>query len=234
MMLGRRVDAASWVALALSLLALGIAFAEVGGFQMTLVAGLNVAMYLAGYSIRIPNMTDLAKSQEPAPNRRYFHEETLVTALALTGVPALLALIGHGEILLERRAGFTTFFASPLVIPALLIGVLYGALYFFGTWIYLDRRENTYCIPLNRCSSLLSGVVASFGLTVFLGLKPPSGYQLAGAGIILTALAILMVPTLQGSRQVTRALWSPRSRLLRPRVRCRRLAETRGSRSRWA
>jgi protein-tyrosine-phosphatase len=205
-MLGRRVAAGSWIALALSFLALRIAFAEVGGFEMTLVAGLNIAMYLAGYSVRIPNMTDLAKSHDPGANRRYFHEETLVAAVALTGVPALLALIGHGEVLLELRAGFTTFFASPLVVPALLIGVLYGCLYFFGTEIYLDPRENTYCIPLNRCSSLLSGVVASFGLTVLLGLKPPSGYQLAGAGIILTALAILMVSALPGSRHATRAM----------------------------
>ena len=78
--------------------------------------------------------------------------------------------------------------------------MLYGCLYLFGTGIYLDPRENTYCIPLNRCSSLLSGVVASFGLTWFLGWKPPSGYQIAAAGVILAALAILMVSTLRGYR----------------------------------
>ena len=120
-------------------------------------------------------------------------------------MPALLALLGSTEILLEL-AGFTTFFASPLVFPALLIGVLYGCLYLFGTGIYLDRRENTYCIPLNRCSSLLSGLFASFGLTMVLGLKPPSGYQLVGAGIILTALAILMVSTLQDCSGTVRGL----------------------------
>ena len=205
-LLGRRVDAGSWVALGLSFLALAIAFAEVGGYQMTLVAGLNIAAYLMGYSIRIPIMTGIAKSNDPALNHRYFHEETLVAALALTGVPALFALIGRSEILLELRAGFTTFFAGPLVFPALLIGVLYGCLYLFGTGIYLDRRENTYCIPLNRCSSLLSGLFASFGLTLLVGLKPPSGYQLAGACIILTALAILMVSTLQAYRRTVHGL----------------------------
>jgi protein-tyrosine-phosphatase len=201
--LGRRVDAASWLALVLCFVALGIAFAEVGGYQMTLIAGLNIAAYLIGYSIRIPNMTDLAKTDDPRPNRRYFNEETVVAALALTGVPALVALFGRGSIPLELRAGFTTFFASPLVFPALVIGVLYGCLYVFGTGIYLDRRENTYGIPLNRCSSLLSGVVASFGLTWLLGWKPPSGYQLAGAVIILSALAILMVSTVRGYRLAT-------------------------------
>jgi protein-tyrosine-phosphatase len=205
-LLGRRVDAASWFALGFSFLALGTAFAEVGGYQMTLVAGLNIAAYLIGYSFRIPGMTRLAKSVDPALNQRYFHEETLVAALALTGVPALLALFGRSEIPLELRAGFTTFFASPLVFPALLIGALYGCLYLFGTGIYLDRRENTYCIPLNRCSSLLSGLFAAFGLTLLVGLKPPSSYQLAAAGIILAALAILMVSTLQSYRRAARGL----------------------------
>ena len=93
-----------------------------------------------------------------------------------------------------------------LLFPALLIGVLYGCLYLFGTGIYLDRRENTYCIPLNRCSSLLSGIFAAFGLTLLVGLRPPSGYQLIAACIILTALAILMASTLQGYRRAARGL----------------------------
>ena len=57
-LLGRRVGTGSWVALGFSFLALGIAFAEVGGYQMTLVAGLNIAAYLMGYAIRIPIMTE--------------------------------------------------------------------------------------------------------------------------------------------------------------------------------
>src|SRR5262249_968263 len=72
-----------------------------------------------------------------------------------------------------------------------------------------DHRENTYCIPLNRCSSLLSGVVASFGLTWFLGWKPPSGYQIAGTVVILAALAFLMVSTLRDSRPPIRRLPHP-------------------------
>jgi protein-tyrosine-phosphatase len=205
-LLGRRVRAGSWIALGLTFASLTIAFADVDGYQMTLIAGLNTAAYLLGYCVRIPNMTGIAKSSDPAINARYFLEETLVAAIALTGVPALCLLIGDGPILAELRAGFTTFFAEPLVFPALLIGFLYACLYMFGTGIYLDHRENTYCIPLNRCSSLLSGVVASFGLTWFLGWKPPSGYQIVAAVILLTALAVLMVSTLRDSRPAMRGL----------------------------
>jgi protein-tyrosine-phosphatase len=205
-LLGRKVRTGAWIAFGLSLAALMIAFAEVGGYQMTLVAGLNIAAYLLGYCIRIPNMTGIAKSPDRAVNARYFHEETLVAAIALTGLPALCLLIGDGAILVELRAGFTTFFADPLVVPALIIGVLYACLYLFGTGIYLDHRENTYCIPLNRCSSLLSGVVASFGLTWLLGWRPPSGYQFAAAVVILGALAFLMVSTLRDSRPAMRRM----------------------------
>jgi protein-tyrosine-phosphatase len=202
--LGRRVHATSWAALVLSLLAIGIAFSEVDGYRMTLVAGLNIAAYLTGYLCRIPTLTLAAKSNESASNRRFFYEEAVVAAIASTAIPGLLAIIGRGEIMQEVRAGFTTFFAGPLVFPALLIGALYACLYVFGTWIYLDQRENTYCIPLNRCSSLLSGLVASYGLVFVLGLRPPSSYQLAGAGIILVALAILMASTLQAYRRAAR------------------------------
>jgi protein-tyrosine-phosphatase len=204
--LGRRVRGVSWIALCLSFAALTIAFAEVGGYQMTLVAGLNIAAYLLGYCVRIPNMTGIAKSPDHAINARYFHEETLVAAIALTGLPALCSLIGDGPIQTELRAGFTTFFAGPLVVPALLIGVLYASLYLCGTGIYLDHRENTYCIPLNRCSSLLSGVVASFGLTWLFGWNLPSVYQVAGAGVILAALAILMVSPVRDARAAIRGL----------------------------
>jgi protein-tyrosine-phosphatase/intracellular septation protein A len=205
-LLGRKVRAGSWIALGLSFIALFIAFAEVGGYQMTLVAALSIAAYLLGYCVRIPNMTGIAKSPDPAVNARYFHEETLVAAIALAGLPALCLLLGDGPILAELRAGFTTFFAGPSVVPALVIGLLYACLYLFGTAIYLDPRENTYCIPLNRCSSLLSGVVASYGLTWFLGWKPPSGYQVAASAVIVGALAFLMASTLRGSRPAMRGM----------------------------
>ena len=77
------------------------------------------------------------------------------------------------------------------LIPALLIGALYASLYCFGTLIYLDCRENTFCIPLNRSSSLLAGVVASFALALLFGLGAPSQAQLASAAMIVVALLFL-------------------------------------------
>ena len=102
-----------------------------------------------------------------------------------------LALIGRGEIMLELRRGFLDIFSSSVTVPAMLIGALYAGLYCFGTLIYLDCRENTFCIPLNRCSSLLAGTLATFSLAVLFRTGIPSTAQIGGAGLIVLALLFL-------------------------------------------
>ena len=123
--------------------------------------------------IRLYSITQLAKSEQHLTNWRYFLEETLVAAIALTAIPAVLAAVGYGDLMLQLRSGFTTVLTGEQALPGLCIGVLYACLYFFGSHIYLHPRENTFSIPLNRCASLMSGVVASYGLTYLLGLAPP-------------------------------------------------------------
>ena len=163
---------------------------------MTLPAGLIIAAYVGGYAIRLSLMSRVAKSDDPDVNRRYFYEETAVAAIALTAVRRQRSrLAGRGEVSDQLRAGFTIFLATWAALPALAIGALYACLYVFGTAVYLDRRENTFCVPLNRCASLLSGLVASFALTLLFGWRPPSAYQLIGASLILGALVFLMLAT---------------------------------------
>lgn len=187
----RRVRWFSWVALGLSLLALGVTFADVGSYDLTPVALLNIALYLAGYTLRLPCITRLAKSPEKDAARRYFVEEQLAALPLLLLLPALLALAGQGEAGSELRHGFTTFLLDGAAVPALLVGVLYACLYVFGTLIYLDCRENTFCVPLNRCSSILSGLVATYALYGFFDHEAPGVNQLVGAGFVITAILFL-------------------------------------------
>ncbi len=81
-----------------------------------------------------------------------------------------------------------------------MIGLLYGVLYQFGSWIYLDPRENTFCIPLNRCSTLLSGVASSYILAIVLGGRLPGVRELGGVAIVGAALVLLMFETLGKQR----------------------------------
>jgi protein-tyrosine-phosphatase len=80
---------------------------------------------------------------------------------------------------------------SAMTIPAMLIGALYAGLYCFGTLIYLDCRENTFCVPLNRGSSLFAGLLATLVLAVLFGQAFPSEAQIGSAGLIALALLFL-------------------------------------------
>lgn len=187
----RRVRWFSWVALGLTLPALAIALLDVNNYRLTSVAALTIGAYLCGYLLRLPCLTSLAKQEDDEITRRYFVDESTVALLLLVATPVLLALVGRGEIMLELRRGFVDIFASSVTVPALTIGALYAGLYLFGTLIYLDCRENTFCIPLNRASSLLAGLVATFGLAVLFGQTVPSEAQLGCAGLIVLALLFL-------------------------------------------
>ena len=191
LMYRRRVRWFSWVALGLVLPAIFLALIDVNNYTLTLSAALTISAYLAGYLMRIPCLTSMAKIEDSEITRRYFVEEALVAIFFFVTIPAAFAIAGQGAIMLELRQGFLGLSTGGLTIPALLIGALYASLYCFGTLIYLDCRENTFCIPLNRSSSLLAGVVASFALALIFGLNPPSQAQLASAAMIVVALLFL-------------------------------------------
>jgi protein-tyrosine-phosphatase len=187
----RRVRWFSWVALGLTLPALAIALLDVNNYRLTAMAAVTIGAYLCGYLLRLPCLTRLAKQDDHVITHRYFVDESIIALSFLVAVPAALALIGQGEIMLELRRGFVDMFASTVTIPAMLIGALYSGLYCFGTLIYLDCRENTFCIPLNRASSLLAGLVATIGLALLFGQTLPSAAQLGCAGLIVLALLFL-------------------------------------------
>ena len=188
---GRRVRWFSCVALGFAFAALFLALLDVNNYSLTLLAAVTIGAYLSGYLLRIPCLTSMAKIEDNEITRRYFVEEALAAIFFLVAIPLVLAAIGQGEMMLQLRQGFLGLSAGGVTIPALLIGALYAALYCFGTLIYLDCRENTFCIPLNRSSSLLAGTAASFALALIFGLNPPSEAQLAGASMIVIALLFL-------------------------------------------
>ena len=109
----------------------------------------------------------------------------------LLRAPGILALLEIGDAGRDLRYGYTVFLASDLVMPAVLVGVLYGFLGMFGGLLYLDRREDTFVIRVNRCSSLLSGVLASSILYFWLDGEALSTVQLVCAGIMMLALLIM-------------------------------------------
>jgi hypothetical protein len=184
----------SWVGLALSLSAVLVAFAEEGGYAITLVCAIDVAIYLVSYFVRLRFMSRLAKSEQRDKNVRFFVEEQMVATPALLLVLALGAVWGEGALLGALREGFTGFWGKGAVVAAVVVGLLSQGTGIFGGLVLLDARENTYSVPVNRCSSVLAGVLASYGLSFWLGHAPPSAYELGGAALIVAAILVLTLP----------------------------------------
>ncbi|MFT5432886.1 MAG: hypothetical protein ACI9OJ_003590 [Myxococcota bacterium] len=187
----------SWAGLLLSMAALVVAFSEEGGYDLTIIVAVDISIYLTAYFIRLQFMSHRAKSADPSANTRYFVEEQMVASPSLLIILAIVALVGgDGAMASEVRAGFTTFWSRDIAMYGVLVGILSQGTGIFGSLIFLDKRENTFCVPVNRSSSILAGVCASFALSAAFDLPLPSTYQLAGAGLIIGAIGFLAVPFL--------------------------------------
>jgi len=208
---GRRAKWYAWVALALSLGALIVAFAEKGGYAITLVAAADVLVYLLSYFVRLRLMSSKAKSDDPDANVRFFVEEQMVATPAVVLAMAVFAFIGANDAMLQLRAGFTTFFTDSGVVPHVIaIGILSQGTGICGGLILLDKRDNTFCVPVNRSSSILAGILASVILFAWLDNPLPSAWQLGGAVLIIGALLFLSIPPLLAQRAGIRAISEPK------------------------
>ncbi len=190
---GRRVRWFSWVALAITFAALTVSLGAAKDVSLPLPAALNLAIYLTGYALRTPCMTKFAKVKDPDVTRRYFVQEVLVTITLLPVIPLAIALTGAGPVAIALRRGFTTFWTvhHAAVLPVVMIGVFYASHNIFGTLIYLDRRENTFCVPLFCGASLLSGFASVWLLSVLFGFPAPPSSQLVSSAMIVMALLFL-------------------------------------------
>lgn len=185
----RPVRWTSWVALGLSLAAVVVATARRDDLQLTATAIGVVTIYLVAYFIRLRFMTRLAKSSAEA-NRRYFVEEQLVAAPAIFLALAVAAALGDGAIASQLRAGFTEL-DWPAALLVILVGLCSQGTGVFGALILLDERESSFCVPVNRASSILAGLVATVALWLLALGGPPSQPEMIGAALVTAAIVVL-------------------------------------------
>jgi hypothetical protein len=188
----RKVRWFSYAALGVSALALVVAFAAAGASDIPFWCGVDIAVYLASYFVRLQLMSRLAKSDDVATGRRYFVEEQMVAAPAALLALAALALVSTGSAGSAIAQGFTAVWDSPDLWALVLVGVLSQGTGVFGGLVLLDARESSFCVPLNRASSVLAGVGAGLVLTLF-GDDAPSWPELAGAALLVGAIVVLWV-----------------------------------------
>jgi protein-tyrosine-phosphatase len=188
---GRRVRWFSWSAMFVSLAAVLMALSDAANYTLTIAALIDVSAYLAAYFFKLQFMSRLAKSDEREATLRYFVEEQMVASPLLVIVLIVLALVGAGDVMLGFRTGLTTFATTPGAIFAALVGLSYAALCICTTLIFLDRRENTYCVPMHCGSSMLSGFTATAILAYLFNQSAPTAAQSVSAGLIIVALGFL-------------------------------------------
>lgn len=188
---GRKVRWFSWVALLLSMGALCVAFAERAGYDLTWACGANIAVYLLSYFVRLQFMSRLAKSSAVGDNRRFFVEEQLVATPAALVLLVAVAAAAPEAISNELWSGFGGLDTGVGLAYGLLIGLLSQGTGIFGGLILLDGRENTFCVPVNRASSILAGVVAAYLQLALGSTRGPAETELFGAGLVVLAILVL-------------------------------------------
>jgi protein-tyrosine-phosphatase len=188
---GRRVRWFSWTAMFVSLAAVLMAFSDASSYTLTLAAVIDIAAYLVAYFFKFQFMSRLAKTNDSSATRQYFVEEQMVASPLLVVALAVLAWIGYGDVMLGFRTGLTSFVTTPAAFYAALVGFSYAALCICTTLIFLDRRENTFCVPMHCGSSMLSGFTATAILAVLYNQSGPTTAQNVSAAFLVIALAFL-------------------------------------------
>ncbi len=206
LMFKRRVHWWSWAALAMVAVALFITLSARGGLNLPPLAILTIVLYTIGYFLRLTMMTRVSKTGDAASVRKYFVEEKVIALPAAVAILALIPAAGLGDQAGELWFGFVAVWADPVMIWLAVIALTLTVVSVFSVIILLDSRENAYCVPLERASSLVAGVAGSAILAAVWGLRAPSGAEYAGAAILIAAIVLLAIaPRLSSSRRLARA-----------------------------
>lgn len=191
----RKILWPSWVAAGLSFLALLAAFLSKAGTAMTIICAIDISLYLFVYFFRLFFMSTRAKSDDQNEKKAYFAEEQMVANVVLFLALIVVAVIGSTmeptTIPAKIYAGFTQFPSKGYLVHALLIGLFSYGVGTFGSLIYLDKRENTFCVPANRASSIVAGVVATYLLHFLFGQRTLLTGELVGVILIIFAIFFL-------------------------------------------
>ena len=233
----RHVRWFSWAALGMSLLALIVSSLWLpiydGNLSWETMFGqpvmfwVDLAAYLGAYFVRLTMMSKKAKSKNADDTKKFFVEEQMVgtpsifiiLAIASLFAPTLADLTdpatgvvsmgGFGGLLYGVHAGFTSFWSRPseVILIAMGIGLFSQFNGVFGGLILLYPSENSFAVPVNRCSSILAGVVATLALVAVFGDKyplpmPQEAGQFVGAAFVVGAILFLALPKyLAGKKQ---------------------------------
>ncbi len=198
LMFKRRVRWWSWTALVIVALALTLVVKQRGGFHLSALAIATVVLYTIGYFLRLAVMTRIAKRGDPDMVRQYFVEEKVIALPMSILALAALSLAGFGTQSGELTFGFIEVWTDPVFWPLAGAAVTLTIVSVFAAIILLDPHENSYCVPLERSTSLVAGLSAAFILYWIWDMPRPTGTEVLGSALLIGAIVLLTVaPKLQ-------------------------------------
>jgi hypothetical protein len=181
----------SWAALVIVGCALTLVVRQRGGFHLPPLAVATVVLYTIGYFIRLAVMTHIGKRGDPALVRQFFVEEKLVALPMSIVALAAVSMLRLGNQSGDLYRGFTMVWTDPVFWPLLAIALTLTVISVFAAIILLNPNENSYCVPLERSSSLLAGLFAAYILYWFWDLPGPTHTELLGAAMLVGAILLL-------------------------------------------
>jgi hypothetical protein len=187
----RRVHWWSWTALVIVGFALSLVVHQRGGFHLPPLAIATVVLYTIGYFLRLAVMTHIAKRGDPTQVRQYFVEEKLVALPMSIVALSAVSFLNLGNQSGELFRGFTMVWTDPVFWPLFGIALTLTVISVFAAIILLNPNENSYCVPLERSSSLLAGLFAAYILHWFWDLPSPTHTELLGAVMLVGAILLL-------------------------------------------
>lgn len=200
--LGRRkVRWYSWVSLVLVAIGMVVTVGERRGFQLPPLAWITLVLYTFGYFVRLWVMTRVAKTGTGESIQMYFVEEKLVGIPLAVLFLALLPSFGEGKAGTQLGFGFVQVWTSSQLPAIAALSVLLFVVSIFSVVILLDKRENSFCVPMERSASILAGVIGSFLLAAFYGHRSPTAAEMLGAALLVAAIVLLAVGPHLGTRR---------------------------------
>jgi hypothetical protein len=129
-------------------------------------------------------------------------EEKMIALPLSVAALAAISASGIGTQAGELAWGFAGVWADPVFLWLIGIGTTLTIISIFAAIILLDARENSYCVPMERASSLVAGIVAAYLLHWIWGLRSPTPAEAIGAGILVAAIVLLsLAPRFAKARQ---------------------------------
>jgi drug/metabolite transporter (DMT)-like permease len=189
----RRVRWWSWTALVIVGVALTLVVRQRGGFHLPPLAIATIVLYTIGYFLRLAVMTRIAKRGDQAMVRQYFVEEKVVALPMSVVALAALSMVGFGAQSGELAWGFLSVWSDPVIWSLVGVAVTLTIVSVFAAIILLAPQENSYCVPLERSSSLLAGLVAAFILHWVWDMPQPTQMEMVGAALLIGAIVLLAV-----------------------------------------